>query len=88
MGGVNPLTRLIDAAKGDTLPYSFEVKVSQEDLRLVLGAFFFGVSPWDLNPTYQADALAMTRELLDTVPPTQRFTGSLVPIGLEQGPQG
>ena len=66
--GRTPLTRLIDAAVGNTLPYSANVEVHQDDLRLILGAFFFGKSPWDLPAAYVDDSSAMARELLDSLP--------------------
>lgn len=68
VSGRTPLTRLVDSAIGNTLPYSDRVEVHQDDLRFLLGAFFLGRSPWDLPPGYVDDVSAMARQLLDAIP--------------------
>lgn len=44
-----PLGRLVDAATDFKLAYSDRVLVRQEDLRLVLGAYWCGEGPWELE---------------------------------------
>lgn len=56
----SPLERLVDAAAGSTLAYSDRVEVRQDDLRLVLGAYWEGGGSWVIHPTY-VDQLAVLR---------------------------
>lgn len=87
VSGRTPLTRLVDSAIGRTLPYSDRVEVKQDDLRLLLGAFFMGVSPWDAPPGYVLDLTTMAHELLAQVPPGRRITVDAPSLAIIGAPQ-
>ena len=70
--GETSLSRLLSAAEGGTLPYSAEVKVNQDDLRNLLGAYFLGAGPWQLDPFQVQLCASWAQDLMEQVPPAVR----------------